>query len=73
VSSLRRSRSLLVLNVSGNPGITDSLRNFIFERIRCKKASEDQQRTIDINLMLDSLESADNQAVSKLVQSLRFN
>lgn len=36
LSCLRRSKSLLVLNVNGNPGITDELRSIINDKIHCK-------------------------------------
>lgn len=35
-TSLRRARSLLVLHLSGNPGITDELKEYLQNRVHCK-------------------------------------
>ena len=44
LSCLRRSKSLLVINVNGNPGVTDELRHFIHEKIHCKEDPYDLER-----------------------------
>jgi len=35
--ALRRSKSLLALHLSGNPGVNQSLKNFLYTRIHCCK------------------------------------
>jgi hypothetical protein len=37
--SLRRARSLLSLHLSGNPGINESLKSFLFTRLHCADIS----------------------------------
>jgi len=49
VTTLKRSKSLLVLNVSGNRGVTDDVRNYLSERIRCKPDPYDLERFTYIN------------------------
>lgn len=36
-ASLKRGRSIVSLHMSGNPGVTQSLKDYLFERIRCIK------------------------------------
>jgi hypothetical protein len=38
--AIRRSKSLLGLHFSGNPGNTESVRQFLEKRIHCKKYEE---------------------------------
>ena len=35
-TSLRRGRSIVSLHLSGNPGVNQSLKDFLFQRLRCK-------------------------------------
>lgn len=34
-TSLRRGRSILVLHLSGNPGVTEDIKSYLQERVRC--------------------------------------
>ena len=34
--AIRKARSLVAIHLSGNPGLTESTRSFLIERIRCK-------------------------------------
>jgi len=43
-SCLRRSKSILVLNVNGNPGVSDELRKYLSEKIRCLPNPYDLER-----------------------------
>lgn len=36
-ASLKRGRSILALHLSGNPGINQELKDYLFQRIRCIK------------------------------------
>ena len=43
-SCLRRAKSLLTLDLSGNPGVNNELRKYISDRIRCKPDPLDLER-----------------------------
>jgi len=40
-ASLNRSKSVLALHLSGNPGVTPALKDFLYKRIRCCKPKPD--------------------------------
>lgn len=39
-TAMRRSKSMVVLHLSGNPGVTDSVKDYLETRVRCKKKQE---------------------------------
>ena len=43
-STLRKAKSLLCVDLTGNPGVTDKNRKFLSERIRCKPDPYDKVR-----------------------------
>lgn len=40
-SSLRRAKSLVSIHFSGNPGVSMGVREFLFEKLRCRPSKED--------------------------------
>ena len=36
-AAIRRAKSLICAHLSGNPGVTEPLIDFLFDRLRCKK------------------------------------
>ena len=48
-ASLKKGKSILALHLTGNPGITDNLKTYLFNRIKCgplnkKESSEESQK-----------------------------
>lgn len=42
-TALRRAKSLISLHLSGNPGITSTLKEYLYKRVRCKAIEEVNQ------------------------------
>jgi len=55
VVQLRKSKSLLALDVSGNVGINDDLRKFLSNRIRCKANPHELDRYGYVNQLMDDV------------------
>ena len=36
-TAMRRSRSMVALHLSGNPGVTQALKDYLEQRVRCKR------------------------------------
>ena len=39
-NALKRAKSMVALHLSGNPGITDKLKDYLFKRVKCKQREE---------------------------------
>ena len=52
---LRRAKSLLTFNISGNPGISKELSSYLTKRIRCKPNPYDLKRLDYINDLVHDL------------------
>ena len=49
-SSLARAKSLVSIHLSGNQGITPSLKKHLFSRIRCRQLPEANKIGLDIGI-----------------------
>ena len=66
VICLRRAMSLLVLDISGNIGITDQLREYLSGRIRCRQNPLDVERLNYVQEVINMInKSYDNQEIKK--------
>ena len=75
VVQLRKSKSLLALDVSGNPGINDDLRKFLSKRIRCKENPHELERYGYVNQLMDDInKDYDNREKKneKILQSMQL-
>ena len=36
-TGLRRAKSLLSIHLTGNPGVSEGLKDYLFQRVRCKE------------------------------------
>ena len=74
VACLRRSKALLSLDLSGNPGINDELRTSLAGRIRCKPDPLDLQRLVYIQAYVNDLNKGydeKNQKNEKILESMQ--
>lgn len=48
--ALRKSRSLVGIHLSENPGLTDETKTFLFDRVHAKKSDFDNNNIIDLKV-----------------------
>jgi hypothetical protein len=73
VTSLRRARSLLTLDVSGNPGISIEIREHLSKKVRCKENPYDLEKLHYVNAFVNDLMKAyelDQPKNEKMVSTL---
>lgn len=48
--ALRKSRSVIGIHLSENPGLNDITKSYIFDRVRCKKSDFEFPRPLDLHV-----------------------